>query len=55
MKLEVLHRDGSISYFSIYKQQWIQRACNMPDEELAARSGITRTKIIKHMEEKRAR
>ena len=30
------HKDGTITYWSVYKQQWVQRAKHIPSEELAA-------------------
>lgn len=41
------HRDGSITYWSVYEQQ-IQRVRWIPDRELAACSPAERDRIIRH-------
>lgn len=43
------HRDGSVTYWSVYQQSWVRRAWRMPDEELAACSEHERTRAIRHM------
>lgn len=41
------HRDGSVSYWSVYRQVWVRTAClsTVPDEELAAMGPDRRKKI----------
>lgn len=33
-----LHRDGTITYWSVYRQIWVHRAADIPAKELAAMS-----------------
>jgi len=40
------HRDGTISYWSVYEQRW-QRT---PDRELAAMDHTERKRAIRHLE-----
>lgn len=41
------HRDGTVSYFSIYRQTW-ERKCFMPAHELAALSPADRKRVSAH-------
>ena len=41
------HRDGSITYWSVYCQVWVRHAWDIPDEELAAMSQPDREKSIR--------
>lgn len=43
-----LHRDGSISLFDIYSQQW-QRLFEVSDKVLATLSEVERSKIQNHL------
>ena len=43
------HRDGTITYWSVYHQVWIEHVDYIPDEELAARNEHERARIIRHM------
>ena len=38
------HRDGTITYWSVYRQQWVERSpvADIPDRELAAWSASER-------------
>lgn len=47
-----LHRDGTVTYWSVYRQQWIERAEYMPDAELAAMNAGERGRVIRHVEAK---
>jgi len=44
-----LHRNGDVTYWSVYLQQWVRRPV-VEDRELAAMSNEQRTKVVKHME-----
>lgn len=46
-----LHKDGTITYWSVYNQQWEIRTWHIPDQELAAMSDKERQKVIKHLKE----
>ena len=41
------HRDGTVTYWSVYLQQWV-RSSSMSDEEIAAQ-GDDRARIIRHL------
>lgn len=41
------HRDGTVSYWSVYNQQW-QRKCIVPNAELAAMNEGERRRILQH-------
>lgn len=43
------HEDGTITYWSVYQQQWICHAVNVPDEEYAAMSPSEREKVSTHL------
>lgn len=43
------HRDGSVTYWSIYDQTWKKRVFFVPDEELAAMPGQERERVIQHI------
>ena len=45
-----LHKDGSVTYWSVYRQQWMNRSRYIPDEELAAMPFEQRDKVMKHLE-----
>lgn len=40
-----VHRDGTVTYWSVYEQVWNHRAEVVPDRELAAMSGDERKRI----------
>ena len=40
------HRDGTVTYWSVYQQVWV-RSSRISDEELAAQ-GSDRERIIRH-------
>lgn len=44
---DTYHRDGTVTYWSVYCQEWIRRAdpATIPDEEIAARSGRERERM----------
>lgn len=43
------HRDGTVTYWSVYHQQWIRRADSVPNNELAAMSTEEREKVLRHL------
>lgn len=43
------HRDGTITYWSVYSQMWIKRASVIPDRELAAMPSGEREKAQRHL------
>jgi len=43
------HRDGTVTYWSVYQQQWVRHAMNVPAKELAAMSSRVRKKVINHL------
>jgi hypothetical protein len=45
----ICHRDGSITYWSTYKQVWFHRHIWLPDYELAAMPEHERKRIINHL------
>ena len=42
------HRDGTVTYWSVYQQVWVERAWIVPYRELAAMSEPERSKVIRH-------
>lgn len=42
----IAHRDGTITYWSVYAQEWRRRAWAVPDRELAAMSPRDRERVI---------
>lgn len=45
------HRDGTITYWSVYQQQWISHAAEIPDQELAAMNATERARVLRHLQE----
>ena len=45
----VCHRDGTVTYWSVYNRYWVKRAKNIPDREMAAMSSQERDRVKKHM------
>jgi len=43
------HKNGTITYWSVYNQQWVKNAASIPDEEFAAMSFKDREKSIRHL------
>jgi len=46
------HRDGTITYWSVYKQSWQHRVSSIPNEELAAMNEKERSRVMKHLKMK---
>jgi hypothetical protein len=49
MKKVILHRDGMVSYWSVYRQVRVARASYVSDEELAAMGARDRERVIRHL------
>ena len=43
------HSDGTVTYWSVYQQQWFRHATHVPDRELAAMSDKVRKRVIDHL------
>lgn len=43
------HRDGTITYWSVYQQVWVRRASSISDRDLAAISEPECNRIRKHL------
>jgi len=44
------HRDGTITYWSVYKRVWVRRASTIENRELAAMGPIEREKVKCHLQ-----
>lgn len=44
-----MHRDGTITYWSVYEQRWIKRVVAVPDRELAAMNSDERERTLRHL------
>jgi hypothetical protein len=47
----VLHKDGTVTYWSVYSQVWERRVSSVPDEEYAAMPEMERTAVFNHLKE----
>lgn len=45
----ILHKDGTVTYWSVYSQVWERRVLSVPDEEYAAMPEKERNAIIRHL------
>ena len=45
------HRDGTVTFWSVYQQEWIRRTSLVPDQELAAMSEQERAKAQRHLDQ----
>jgi len=43
-----VHRDGTVTYWSVYEQVWHHRAVVIPDQELAAMTDSERKRIARN-------
>lgn len=43
-----LHKNGTVTYWSVYRQAWVKNARRISDDELAAMDQRTRGRIISH-------
>lgn len=44
-----LHRDGTITFWSVYDQTWRYRTTQIEDRELAAMSAAERARVLRHL------
>ena len=44
-----LHRDGTVTYWSVYRQTWVRRSRRLPDDEAAAQGRDDRERIDRHL------
>lgn len=44
-----LNDDGTVTYWSVYQQRWIEHADSIPDRELAAHNAAERSAIMDHL------
>jgi len=49
MKGTICHRDGTVSYWSVYEQSYQVRVRAVRDKELAAMDQRTRDRVIAHL------
>jgi len=49
MKKAVCHRNGTVTFWSVYGQMWVKQALNVPDGELAAMNEAERNKVLRHL------
>lgn len=43
------HRDGTVTYWSVYLQSWVRGARRIPDKELAAMNSVERKRVMSHL------
>ena len=44
------HRDGTVTYWSVYRQSWERRAPLLPTRELVAMAKSDRNRVLRHLE-----
>lgn len=44
------HRDGTVTYWSVYDQVWVHRAMEIEDGELAAMDHDERERVLAHLQ-----
>jgi len=44
-----MHKDGTVSHWSVYQQQRVVRAVAVPDCELAAMPERERVRVMRHL------
>jgi len=49
-----LHRDGSVTFWSVIFQTWRQAKASSSDAEFAAMSADDRKRVVRHLERKAA-
>ena len=49
-KIITLHHDGTVTYWSVLRQVWVQHAHAIDDEEMAALPHTMRPRVIRHLE-----
>ena len=45
-----LHRDGTVTYWSVYTQSWERRVTQIPTREFAVMAKAERSRILRHLE-----
>ena len=45
----IVHRDGTVTYWSVYSQAWRRRVASVQDRELAAMSARDRDRVTQHL------
>lgn len=45
-----LHKDGTVTYWSVYAQIWERRVAHVPDRELAAMETRDRERVQRHLQ-----
>ena len=45
------HRDGTVSYWSVYRQSFVSRAVWISDDDLAAMNADDRARVVDHMQQ----
>ena len=48
-KFPVLHRDGTVSYWSFTRQEWIAHTFYVSDEDIAAMESYDAERVRKHL------
>ena len=49
MKKTTNHRDGTVTYWSVYQQQWVRHTDSVPDQEFAAMNEGERNRTMRHL------
>jgi len=44
-----LHRDGTVTYWSVYEQRWVKRGESISLDDLAAMSREERERVMRHL------
>ncbi len=42
--------DGTVTYWSVYEQVWVDHAESVPDQDLAAMSDAEREHVVAHLD-----
>ena len=43
------HKDGTVTVWDVYQQQWCRRVAHLPDHVLASLDPAEREKVIRHL------
>lgn len=44
-----LHRDGTVSFWSYHRQEWVQHAFHVPIEDLQSMDAYDRKRVQRHL------
>lgn len=44
-----LHRDGTVSYWSYHRQEWIRKAFHVPIEDIQAMDPYDQKRVTRHL------